>query len=139
MPETTTQISFAKLEQGMEMPHLLDIQTRAFESLLQLDAAAHDREDVGLELTIGQDGRGFLAFQDVTTGFNTGRLKALHCATVACDSGTITTVDPVPNTGYSNAVTIGIDGLPLIVHNNFDDMKAVHCTNTFCAPFFRRR
>ena len=31
------------------MPHLLDIQVRAFESLLQLDAAAHDREDVGLE------------------------------------------------------------------------------------------
>ncbi|MCX5765960.1 MAG: DNA-directed RNA polymerase subunit beta [Gemmatimonadetes bacterium] len=43
------QISFGKLEHGMEMPHLLDIQTRAFESLLQLDAAAHDREDVGLE------------------------------------------------------------------------------------------
>ena len=43
------QISFGKLEQGMQMPHLLDIQTRAFESLLQLDAAAHDREDVGLE------------------------------------------------------------------------------------------
>jgi DNA-directed RNA polymerase subunit beta len=33
----------------MEMPHLLDIQTRAFEALLQLDAASHDREDVGLE------------------------------------------------------------------------------------------
>src|ERR687886_803538 len=49
MAESTNQISFAKLEQGMEMPHLLDIQTRAFESLLQLDAAAHDREDVGLE------------------------------------------------------------------------------------------
>src|ERR671939_878751 len=49
MPQTTNQISFAKLEQGMEMPHLLDIQTRAFESLLQLDAAAHDREDIGLE------------------------------------------------------------------------------------------
>jgi DNA-directed RNA polymerase subunit beta len=43
------QISFGKLEQGMDMPHLLDIQVRAFESLLQLDAAAHDREDVGLE------------------------------------------------------------------------------------------
>jgi DNA-directed RNA polymerase subunit beta len=43
------QISFAKLETGMEMPHLLDIQTRAFESLLQLDAAQQDREDVGLE------------------------------------------------------------------------------------------
>src|SRR5215831_986191 len=43
------QISFAKLEGGMEMPHLLDIQTRAFEALLQLDAASHDREDIGLE------------------------------------------------------------------------------------------
>jgi DNA-directed RNA polymerase subunit beta len=44
-----TQISFGKLEHGMGMPHLLDIQTQAFQSLLQLDAAAHDREDVGLE------------------------------------------------------------------------------------------
>ncbi len=44
-----TQISFGKLEHGMQMPHLLDIQTRAFESLLQLDAMKHGREDVGLE------------------------------------------------------------------------------------------
>src|ERR1700726_1206846 len=43
------QISFAKLEGGMQMPHLLDIQTRAFESLLQLDAASQNREDIGLE------------------------------------------------------------------------------------------
>src|ERR671935_966189 len=49
MPESLKQISFSKLEQGMDMPHLLDIQTRAFEALLQLDAAAHDREDIGLE------------------------------------------------------------------------------------------
>ncbi len=43
------QISFAKLDGGMNMPHLLDIQTRAFEALLQLDAASHNREDIGLE------------------------------------------------------------------------------------------
>src|ERR671920_527626 len=49
MPEMMKQISFGKLEQGMDMPHLLDIQTRAFEALLQLDAASHDREDIGLE------------------------------------------------------------------------------------------
>ncbi|HSQ28722.1 MAG TPA: DNA-directed RNA polymerase subunit beta, partial [Gemmatimonadaceae bacterium] len=49
MPESIKQISFAKLDQGMDMPHLLDIQTRAFEALLQLDAASHDREDIGLE------------------------------------------------------------------------------------------
>src|SRR6266513_367126 len=49
MPELMKQISFAKLDQGMQMPHLLDIQTRAFESLLQLDAASMNREDIGLE------------------------------------------------------------------------------------------
>jgi len=43
MPELMKEISFAKLDQGMQMPHLLDIQTRAFESLLQVDAAAHER------------------------------------------------------------------------------------------------
>ena len=43
------QISFGKLDEGMGMPHLLDIQTRAFEALLQLDAASQNREDIGLE------------------------------------------------------------------------------------------
>ena len=47
---TMKEISFGKLDdKGMAMPHLLDIQTRAFEALLQLDAASHDREDIGLE------------------------------------------------------------------------------------------
>src|SRR3954467_5073154 len=50
MPELMKEISFGKLDdKGMEMPHLLDIQTRAFEALLQTDAAAHEREDIGLE------------------------------------------------------------------------------------------
>ena len=47
--KTLPVLSFAKLVTGMPMPHLLDIQTRAFEALLQLDAASHDREDIGLE------------------------------------------------------------------------------------------
>jgi DNA-directed RNA polymerase subunit beta len=34
MPEMMNQLSFAKLDTGMDMPHLLDIQTRAFEALL---------------------------------------------------------------------------------------------------------
>src|SRR5213076_109761 len=49
MPETITSISFAKLEPKKDMPHLIDIQTRAFEALLQTDAAAAEREDIGLE------------------------------------------------------------------------------------------
>jgi len=42
-------LSFAKLDQGMPMPHLLDIQTRAFQSLLQPDGKGSERADVGLE------------------------------------------------------------------------------------------
>src|SRR5829696_4064672 len=49
MPDMMKEISFGKLDPGMEMPHLLDIQTRAFEAQLQLDAASHNREDIGLE------------------------------------------------------------------------------------------
>jgi DNA-directed RNA polymerase subunit beta len=53
MTKTLPVLSFAKLDQGMPMPHLLDIQTRAFQSLLQPDgkggAAGAERTDVGLE------------------------------------------------------------------------------------------
>src|SRR3954465_5883903 len=49
MPETITSISFAKLEPKKDMPHLRGIQTGAFEGLLQTDAAANEREDIGLE------------------------------------------------------------------------------------------
>src|SRR2546428_713942 len=49
MTKALPVISFAKLETGMPMPHLLDIQTRAFASLLQPDGKGADRADVGLE------------------------------------------------------------------------------------------
>jgi DNA-directed RNA polymerase beta subunit len=42
-------VSFAKLTAGMEMPNLLDVQLRAFQTLLQTEAAIQEREDVGLE------------------------------------------------------------------------------------------
>src|SRR5881398_25169 len=47
--KTLPVLSFAKLDQGMPMPHLLDIQTRAFASLLQPDGKGAERTDVGLE------------------------------------------------------------------------------------------
>jgi DNA-directed RNA polymerase subunit beta len=42
-------VSFSKLPTTMAMPNMLDVQVRAFRSLLQTDAAAQEREDVGLE------------------------------------------------------------------------------------------
>src|SRR5712672_42463 len=47
--KTLPVLSFAKLHTGMPMPHLLDIQTRAFQSLLQPDGKGSERSDVGLE------------------------------------------------------------------------------------------
>ena len=48
MADTLPEISLAKLEEGMPMPHLLDIQTQAFQALLAQDGKG-EREDVGLE------------------------------------------------------------------------------------------
>ena len=49
MTDTRPVITFAKHEGGMPMPHLLDIQTRAFESLLVPDDVGGARQDVSLE------------------------------------------------------------------------------------------
>jgi DNA-directed RNA polymerase subunit beta len=49
MPKTQTPISFSKGEGAMPMPHLLDIQTRAFGALLKPDDVEGDRQDVSLE------------------------------------------------------------------------------------------
>jgi len=42
-------VEFRKLGSVMPMPNLLDVQRQAFETLLRTDAAAKEREDVGLE------------------------------------------------------------------------------------------
>jgi len=49
MTATFPGISFGKLGQGMPMPHLLDIQTRAFAALLKPEGEDNARPDVGLE------------------------------------------------------------------------------------------
>src|SRR5207245_1158852 len=41
--KTASHLSFAKLETGMPMPHLLDIQTRAVQSLLPPDGKDAER------------------------------------------------------------------------------------------------
>jgi DNA-directed RNA polymerase subunit beta len=49
MPTTPSSIVFSKREVGMPMPDLLDIQTRAFQSLLVPDDVHGERQDVSLE------------------------------------------------------------------------------------------
>jgi len=49
MPTTKPVITFSKREGGMPMPHLLDIQTAAFKTLLVPDDIHGERQDVSLE------------------------------------------------------------------------------------------
>ena len=49
MIDTLPLITFSKRDSSMVMPHLLDIQTRAFSALLNPDDVEGDRQDVSLE------------------------------------------------------------------------------------------
>ncbi len=61
----TPEISFSKLPPAMPMPNMLDVQVTAFASLLQTDAAAEQREDVGLERVFNE----VLPISDVSERF----------------------------------------------------------------------
>jgi len=71
--KTLPVLSFAKLEEGMSMPHLLDIQTRAFQSLLQPDGKGDARSDVGLERVF----KDLFPIQDVNGNYS---LEFVHYA-----------------------------------------------------------
>ncbi|HWH03635.1 MAG TPA: DNA-directed RNA polymerase subunit beta [Gemmatimonadales bacterium] len=71
--KTLPVLSFAKLEEGMSMPHLLDIQTRAFQSLLQPDGKGDARADVGLERVF----KDLFPIQDVNGNYS---LEFVHYA-----------------------------------------------------------
>ena len=54
---------------------------------------------------------------------------------------TTTTIDGPGVVGYDTSVTIGADGLALIIYFDVgnNDLKVAHCANPFCTPYFRRR
>ncbi len=82
--KTSPQLSFAKLETGMPMPHLLDIQTRAFQSLLQPDGKDGVRSDVGLERVFKdlfpiQDVNGNYSLEFVKYGLGEAKYTVEEC------------------------------------------------------------
>src|SRR5438874_1340582 len=84
MTKTLPVLSFAKLDQGMPMPHLLDIQTRAFASLLQPDGKGAERTDVGLERVFKdvfpiQDVNGNYSLEFVKYGLGEAKYSVEEC------------------------------------------------------------
>src|SRR5213083_3204400 len=82
--KTSPLLSFAKLATGMPMPHLLDIQTRAFQSLLQPDGKDGVRSDVGLERVFKdlfpiQDVNGNYSLEFVKYGLGEAKYTVEEC------------------------------------------------------------
>jgi hypothetical protein len=88
-------------------------------------------------ITIGSDGLGVISYERPQTGL--GPIKLAHCSNVACSAATTVTLDPVDDL-FGTAVTIGVDGFPLVAfHKQGTGLRVVHCSNVFCLPYTRRR
>ena len=90
-------------------------------------------------MSIGPNGFPWLSFYDPANG----NLKFSHCTDIApCSVWTTNVVDDSANdVGSYASLTTGADGLPIISYYDatVGDLKVAHCTNPFCAPYFRRR
>jgi hypothetical protein len=101
--------------------------------------ATIDTGNVGgfTSIAIGSDGLGMITYEAPQTAL--GPIKVAHCSNIECSSATTTTLDPVNNL-FGTAVSIGVDGLPIVAyHNQASGLQVVHCSNVFCIPYFRRR
>jgi hypothetical protein len=98
--------------------------------------------DVGLysSIKIGNDGLpliSYVAFRDANHQF-LDDLRVAHCNDVACTSATITTLASAPRVTYRSPLTIGADGLGLIVYRDtplgasVDDLWVAHCKDIAC-------
>jgi predicted regulator of Ras-like GTPase activity (Roadblock/LC7/MglB family) len=85
-------------------------------------------------LAIGADGLPVISYFALPTNDD---LKIAHCGNVACTSGnTITSVDTAGKVGMYSALTIGVDGLPIISYQDNTSspfhLKVLHCGNVDC-------
>ncbi len=60
---------------------------------------------------------------------------------VDCTNASFYTLDSGGSVGGYTGMTLGVDGLPLISYYDQTNghLKGMHCSNAFCAPYFRRR
>jgi Collagen triple helix repeat (20 copies) len=99
-----------------------------------------DTGDIGgfTSIAIGTDGLGIVAYEAPQTRL--GPVKVAHCSNIACSAATTWTLDPAGDL-FGTSVAIGVDGLPLVgwEDQTSASLEVVHCSNTFCIPYFRRR
>ncbi|MBI2633441.1 MAG: hypothetical protein HYW78_03600 [Parcubacteria group bacterium] len=83
-------------------------------------------------LSIGADGLPIIVYNILTSSLY--NLDVVKCGNAACSSGnTITTIDTnAGNTSYT-AISIGDDGLPIIIYNDNSVLKTIKCGNASCS------
>ena len=89
-------------------------------------------------IAMGSDGLALLSFAEPTTQ----QLKVAHCTTATCASATSWLVDSTIPSGAASSVTIGADGLGVIVYTSnasFGSPRVTHLSNVFGVPYMRRR
>ena len=85
-------------------------------------------------IAIGVDGLAVISHWGVTTG---GTLRVTHCGNTACTAGNVSTTvdDPVVNNvGRYTSIAIGVDGVPVISHQDTtaNALRVTHCGNAAC-------
>lgn len=99
-------------------------------------------------ITIGRDGLPIISYFYDDYDPDPGELRAAFCQTISC-SQTITMTLESDSMGYevagkANAVTIGTDESPFFSYIGYVNgqgtvLKTLHCANSFCVPYLRRR
>jgi hypothetical protein len=74
--------------------------------------------------------------------FTDSHLKVAHCDNTLCTGASTSDRNAGPgHVVLDTSITIGGDGLGLVSYydDTNGDLKVVHCSNTFCVPYLRRR
>ena len=83
---------------------------------------------VGASIAVGSDGRGLVSFQDAWST----SLKTAHCDDARCSSLSVSTLEVAGFIGNGTSLTIGPDGLGLIVRTGWN-LGVAHCQDAACS------
>jgi hypothetical protein len=95
-------------------------------SVKEIDVTANAQHTA---MVLGADGYPLISYNDTLTG----TLRVAHCTTIDCSGATqITTLD-TGNTGYWTDITLGGDGLGLVVYEDISNrLRVAHCSSLAC-------
>lgn len=118
---------------GVGVVHCLDVACTTAELSPTYDSG---NGRLGVSVTIGASGTPLISYRrsiDVG-GYFEGQLAVLHCADVACSSGSSAVVDAA-GVGTWTSITLGSDGLGIVAYyaQGPSDLRVAHCSDLQCS------